>query len=96
MGGRPIITAEEMINNFLELQRNSIKAEYSPELKVIAYQEKNENRENCLNKRMYDYLEKNSKNSEEVRKLYKEVRCIKHFSNLQGFLLETFGGYKRI
>ena len=89
--------SEEMINMFLKEKKEIIKAEYSQELKVIAYRRENEEPGTRLEERMYDYLEKNSNgNSEEVRRLHGDVKYFKHFPNLQGFFLETFGGYKRI
>jgi hypothetical protein len=72
------------------------RAEYHPQLKVIAYERKNDG-ENFFPKRMFRYLcEQAGSDSDELRRLNKQREYLIHFPHLRGFFMELFGGYQRI
>jgi hypothetical protein len=72
------------------------KAKYHPTLKVIAYEEN----AGSTALKMWRYLEneciKLDNPNEGVMGLNSQVKGLYHFPQLQIFLMETFGGYKKI
>ena len=92
---------EDEINNAesitLDLERAlKAKAVYHPELKVIAQIGKDDG-DNFHFKRMFNYMcNEAGDDNDKLQKLNGNLKYLVNFPKIQGFFMETFGGYNKI